>query len=149
MNYSFPVLISLSLLAATATAQTPASAKVLVPCTQPASVGSMLARPTLPLTYADDDNKVVIEMEAKEAIGNWVEESIVSGFAGDSYFRWNGPDLFNTPGVDILTYRFAVSSPGTYLIRLHVRSDDPDPSEENDCWARLNGGWASIGRFRC
>ncbi|MFT5285174.1 MAG: hypothetical protein ACI8TQ_001336 [Planctomycetota bacterium] len=145
MNITQSTFLALSLLAATSSAQTPATADAIVPCTQPAPQGSLVAQATLPLTYVDDGNEVVMEMESQAPIGNWVAETIVPGFAGDSYFRWDGPDLFNTPGVDILTYNFAVNTAGTYLIRLRVQTNDPDPSEENDCWARVDGGtWRKL-----
>ena len=145
MNSTISVLFALSSLAALSNAQTPASTEVIVPCTQPAPVGSLVAEPTLPITYADPGNEVVMEMESQAPIGGWVEESILNGYGGDSYFRWNGPNLYSTPNVDTLTFRFKVNTAGNYLIRQHVRHDDPDPSEENDCWARLDGGtWEKL-----
>jgi len=145
MRSTLSALFALSSLAVVHDAQTPASTKVIVPCTQPAPAGSLVAEPTLPITYTDPDNVVVMEMESQEPIGSWVEEDILSGFGGESYFRWNGPDLFNTPNVDTLTFRFEINKADDYLIRLHVRHDAPDPSAENDCWARLNGGtWEKL-----
>ncbi len=145
MKITLSALLALFSLAALPCAQTPAVAEVIVPCTQPAPPNSLVAQPTLPLTFTDPGNVVVMEMESQEPIGGWVEESIVSGYGGDSYFRWNGPDLFQTPNQGTLTFRFEVSTPGTYLIRQHVRHDDPDSSMENDCWARLDGGdWEKL-----
>ena len=129
-----------------ALAQTTGTATVRVGCTVPGPPESLKARPVSPITYvADEDGVVVIEMESHGPTGGWVEETIVSGWAGDGYFRWNGPNLFNTPGVDTLSFRFVVPDTDTYLIRIHSRHDDPDSSQENDCWARMdNGPWHKL-----
>lgn len=145
MKSSILFFVAISSLTALGNAQTPAETQVIVPCTQPAPAGSLVAQPTLPITFVDSNNVVVMEMESKDPIGNWVEESILSGFAGESYFRWDGPNLFSTPNTDTLTFRFEISTPTTYIIRQHVRHDDSDPSMENDCWVRLDGGtWEKL-----
>ncbi len=145
MKSTLSVLFALCSLAAFDSAQTPATAKVIVPCTQPAPAGSLVPQRTEPITYADPSNVVVMEMESQEPIGDWVEESDISGFGGDSYFRWNGPNFFGTPNVDTLTFNFEVSKAGSYVIRLHVRHDNPDWTEGNDCWVRLDKGtWLKL-----
>lgn len=141
-------LCAASLFAAPAWARqtSPASAIVRVSASDPAPLDSLLTLPSSPLTYVPDAKDVlVIEVESLDPTGDWVEESLLGGFGGESYFRWNGPNLFNTPGRDVLSYSFEIKTAGRYLFRLHVRSDDPDPSEENDCWARLdNDPWEKL-----
>ncbi len=145
MKSTLCVLFALSSLAAFDSAQTPGTTQVIVPCTQPAPAGSIVPQTVLPLTYVDPNNVVVMEMESQQPIGDWVEESIVSGYGGDSYFRWNGPNLFGTPNVDTLTFNFELSAADTYVIRMHVRHDNPDWTEGNDCWVRLDGGtWEKV-----
>ncbi|MFT5285173.1 MAG: hypothetical protein ACI8TQ_001335 [Planctomycetota bacterium] len=145
MKHCISALVALGLLATSSAAQTPATAKVVKPCNIQSPRSSLVAQPLEPITYGDSNNEIVIEMESQSPIGDWVEETTIPGFGGDSYFRWDGSNFFGTPNVDTLTYNFEVTKTDLYLIRLHVRHDDPDPSEENDCWARLNGGsWEKL-----
>jgi len=119
--------------------QVTATATVREACTQPAPPGSLTARALAPITYLPDAGDVVVmECESAGSPGSWVEETVCGGFGGASYLRWNGPDLFFSPGRDPLTYRFRVNPPGEYLVRVHIRHDNPDPSEGNDCWASMD-----------
>ena len=134
--------ISLSIAcAASASAQTTASATVRRACSSAAPAQSLVTEPAPTLVYVPDDREVVnIEIESIAPFGGWVEETILSGYRGDGYFRWNGSNYFNTPGVDTLTFRFEIREQQEYLIRLRNQHNDPDPSAENDCWFRLDGG---------
>ena len=90
--------------------------------------------------YYDDDGLIVIEMESTPHFGNWAEETIDTGFTFESYYRWDGPDLFGTPGVDKLAYRVHLSVAGEWFLSLRNRHDDPDDTMENDTWIRVDGG---------
>jgi len=146
MPRSATILAALFLFALPATSQTSATATVRQPCINAAPPTSMLARKTNPLTFLPDSRGVVtIECETIGPIGDWRAETSAAGFGGSSYLRWNGPNLFGTPGRDTLTFRFRVKQSGNHLIRVHVRHDNADSSEENDCWARFeNGPWEKL-----
>ena len=45
-----------------------------------------------------------MELETQTPFGGWVKETILDGYRGTGYFRWNGPNYFGQPGVDILTF---------------------------------------------
>ena len=103
----------------------------LVPFDEPilAATGGMLA----------------VEVESRPVAGDWVEESSEAGFSGDSYYRWNGPDLFHSPGHGILSWTFEVFEEGEYKLRIHNLHDDNDSTAENDCWVRMDGGpWIKV-----
>ncbi len=92
------------------------------------------------LEYCEDNGLVIFEVEDVAPAGGWVEETQHSGFAGTSYFRWNGGDLFNNPGSGKLTYTLDITTPGDYEMRIHNHHNDPDSTMENDCWTRMDGG---------
>ncbi len=125
-----------------------------------ALAGTFVLAPVVPaqLEYCEDDGLIVFEVEDEAPAGNWVEETQFAGFAGSSYYRWNGGDQFNNPGLGVLTYQIYVTTPGDYQMRIHNHHNDPDSTMENDCWTRMDGstwvktysgqnGWNWISRF--
>ncbi|MEL6905467.1 MAG: DUF5060 domain-containing protein, partial [Planctomycetota bacterium] len=72
-------------------------------------------------------------------------ETSPSGYAGDSFLRWDGPNLFHTPGSDIFGFDFEIQEAGRYHFRIRNRHDHPDSTEANDVWVRMDGGpWIKV-----
>jgi hypothetical protein len=95
------------------------------------------------LEYCEEDGLLVHEIEDQAPTGGWVEETLMpgfSGYGGASYFRWAGGDHFNSPGHGTLTYTLNIRTAGDYQMRLHNHHNDPDSTQENDCWTRMDGG---------
>lgn len=90
--------------------------------------------------YVAQDGVLVIEMESGSPTGSWAVESSPGGFTGSSFIRWDGPNLFQSPGSDIFGFDFVLGEGGRYHFRLHNRHDHPDSTEENDVWIRMDGG---------
>lgn len=96
-------------------------------------------------TYVAVDGVVTVEVESQPPADDWSAETAIRGFTGDCYYTWRGPDLFGSPGSGVLTYRIRVDAPGTWHLRIRNYHDNPDGSEENDCWVRMNDGhWAKL-----
>jgi hypothetical protein len=93
-----------------------------------------------PCAWQVESNLGVIEVEASAPTGAWVAETLYPGFAGSSYYRWSGPDNFNTPGMGVMSYTVEVHDTDLYKFVMHNRHQDPDDTEENDCWVRMDGG---------
>ena len=89
--------------------------------------------------YLMEDGLVVIEIEDNVTNG-WTSANSPTGYTGDGFLRWDGPNLFNSPGTSIITYEFEAPSAGNRRLSLRNRHDDPDPTEQNDTWVRMNGG---------
>lgn len=93
-------------------------------------------------TYQEQGGLVVFEVESTPAVEFWTAETDLAGYSGDAYYTWRGPEHFAVPGAAILTYQIDVTTPGLYYFRLHNRHDFPDPSQQNDVYAQLDGaGW--------
>ena len=106
--------------------------------------GADLASPPAPAFQAYG-NLVVIETESVPPTGNWNEYSDLAGFTGASYYRWDGPDHYSSPGNGVLTYEFEVTETANYKFRIHNRHDDPEPDKDNDCWVRVDGSpWYKV-----
>jgi len=98
-----------------------------------------------PCAWQAENNLVVVEVEAVSPTGNWSVETNFAGYTGGSYYRWTGPNHFNQPGNGIMTYPIEVHEAGHYQLRIHNRHEDPDHTEENDCWVRMDGGsWIKL-----
>ncbi|MEM7308448.1 MAG: hypothetical protein AAF682_17335 [Planctomycetota bacterium] len=92
-----------------------------------------------------NDGLIVIEVESSPPNGDWAVSTAFPGFTGDSYYRWDGPDLFFSPGSGILSYEFEVLEAGNYRFRYHNRHEAPQPDQANDAWVRVDGGqWLKI-----
>lgn len=92
-------------------------------------------------TYTAENNLVVIEFESSTIPGDWEESTSTPGFVGDGYIVWEGVNLFNSPGAQgIFGFDFEVFQGGNYRMNLRNRHEDPDPTEENDVWVRMDGG---------
>ncbi len=140
------VPLVLSLLSLAVPAQVRALSSVRTGCTLPAAPRSLQPAPVEPLRFLPDARGVVnIETESIGPRGSWVLESDIEGYRGTGYLRWAGHNLFDKPAVDQLSFRFTLDVATTYLIRLRNRHDHPDPTAENDCWIRLDGGaWLKL-----
>ncbi|MEM7305936.1 MAG: hypothetical protein AAF682_04665 [Planctomycetota bacterium] len=105
---------------------------------------SLIQSPPTPV-FQPNDNLVVIEIESSPPNGDWTESTAFPGFTGTSYYRWDGPDLFGSPGSGIMSYDFEIEKAGNYRFRYHNRHEDLQPDQDNDAWVRVDGGqWLKI-----
>jgi hypothetical protein len=94
------------------------------------------------LRYLEQDQLLVMEVEHAPPVEDWAVETALTGFTGESYYTWRGPNLYVNPGVAVLSYPIQITNPGIYNFRLHNRHDFPNPTEENDVFSRMdNGPW--------
>ena len=108
------------------------------------SVGPAPTEPAVGV-WVEVDGLLAVEAESQPANGAWVKETAWPGHTGTGYYRWNGSNQFATPGVSKLTWDFVVTNPGKFNLILHNRHNHPDPSTENDCWVRVDGGaWVKM-----
>lgn len=91
-------------------------------------------------TYQESGGIVVLEVESAPLAGSWVKETSVSGYTGSGYYRWNGADQFGSPGTGVLSYSINIVNPGDYNLRIRNHHNHPDPTLENDCFTKMDGG---------
>ena len=89
--------------------------------------------------YLEIGGMIAIEIE-DDGPNGWATPSTPAGFSGDGFVRWNGPNYFQSPGTAVLTYQIFASNPGNYSVKLRNRHDNPNATEENDTWIRMNNG---------
>ncbi len=92
-------------------------------------------------TFLQQSNGVVaIQMESADPAGAWSLSTSTPGFTGQGYFRWDGPNFFSIPGNGIFGFDFEITTSGEHRVAIYNRHEDPDPTEENDTWVRMDGG---------
>jgi hypothetical protein len=95
--------------------------------------------------YQEQDGLLVIEFESANPGGDWSFEQTVTEYTGTGYQRWNGPNLFSSPGHGTFGFDFHIHNPATYDFRIRNYHDHPDSTEENDVWVSLDGGpWIKV-----
>ena len=109
---------------------------------QPPSVSITEAEPVASTdgVFQEQNGLILFELESQPATDGWQLQDSVPGFTGDGYFRWEGPDLFGSPGTQGVTqYKFNVTNAGAYQMRFHNHRDGGIPfDQENDIWARMD-----------
>lgn len=97
-------------------------------------------------TYVAENGLLVVPFERANFNGDWNFSTSTPGFALDGYIRWDGPNLFNSPGTaGVFHVDFEVNEPGTWVLAIRNRHENPDPTEENDVWVRVdNGPWIKV-----
>ncbi|MDA1265389.1 MAG: hypothetical protein O2816_09965, partial [Planctomycetota bacterium] len=90
--------------------------------------------------YQAENGLLVAEIESHPAAAGWAVETTDPDYTFQSYYRWDGGNLFNTPGSGSMTYRVNVDQGGFWRLSLRNKHDHPDDTEENDVWIRADGG---------
>lgn len=98
------------------------------------------AAPASAQVYLAQSDLIVVQMESSGAPGDWANSTSTPGFTGESYIEWRGPNLFNSPGQGVFGFDFEVQDGGQWLLNMRNRHENPDPTEENDVWIRMDGG---------
>ncbi|WP_020533547.1 Ig-like domain-containing protein [Flexithrix dorotheae] len=89
-------------------------------------------------TYAENDGLLIIEGEEATLTGDWKFKSDLSGYTGQGYIEWDGPNYFDKPVSDILTFNITINKTGTYKFQWHSRIAKGNlPSENNDTWFKV------------
>ena len=83
---------------------------------------------------------VAIQMESTTAPTGWSRSTATAGYTGDAYFQWIGSNNFFNGGIGTFGFDFEVSTSGTHKVSIYNRHEDPDPTEANDTWIRMDGG---------
>ena len=85
--------------------------------------------------YLESGGIVVVEIESAPPTPSWALSTQTPAHTGDGYFRWDGPNLFQSPGAGgLFVFDFEITTPGTYSFNLRNRHEHPNPTEENDVW---------------
>ena len=92
--------------------------------------------------YVPTGDALKIEIEDQAATDAWVSYSGIVNSENLTFYTWEGGAQNGNPGAaGVLTYEFAIQSPGIYRFQVHSLQGDPgDPTEANDIWVKFTTG---------
>lgn len=96
--------------------------------------------------YQETDGLVIMEMEHSESpLGQWVLKTDNPGYNSDGFLEFAGNTINGGDPDSPREYRFKITTPGTYDIKLRARKRlDGEASDKcNDCYVRLEGDFTS------
>ncbi len=90
--------------------------------------------------FLESDGLLVIEMETtSDSLGGWAEETSFTDYTGAAYFRYDGNNHFNNPGIDTLQYTVLIQNPGLYRFRWRsLIAEGSSNTDANDSWLKIN-----------
>ncbi|MEL6592914.1 MAG: T9SS type A sorting domain-containing protein [Bacteroidota bacterium] len=92
-----------------------------------------------PYLFEEENGIVVIEIESTSEIGNWVIDSAISGYTGEHYLHYQGPNYYNAPFNSRLVYQINITTTGTYRFQWRSRiAAGSSNTDHNDSWLRFN-----------
>ncbi|TCS37095.1 DUF5060 domain-containing protein [Reinekea marinisedimentorum] len=100
-------------------------------------------------TYAGADGLVIIEAEntLTEDLGEWFEDTAVSGYTGDGYLEFDGNSAISGNPNSPLEYTFTVDQSGLYYLHMRASKEILEINGEtrtdvaNDAYVRLEGNF--------
>ena len=89
--------------------------------------------------FTDSAGIVVIDLELIMPGDQWVIAKSESGYIGEHYFRYLGPNDFNSPGArGIINIPIKIDQTGDYHFRWHSKiTFGNEATEHNDSWLRF------------
>ena len=89
--------------------------------------------------FNEKDGLVTVEFEEAEFSGDWKQKSDGSGFSGEGYMVWEGPQHLGNPGNGTASFKIKIETAGTYqfLWNSAVKMGNSG-SDHNDTWLRFN-----------
>ncbi|MFC7335940.1 DUF5060 domain-containing protein [Haloferula chungangensis] len=95
-------------------------------------------------TYHESGGLVVMEMEhTSSSLGQWEEQSSLSGYSGSGYLQFLGNNYETGPATSPLEYIFKINKAGLYYLHLHCAKETHDGRTDvaNDCYVRVEGDY--------
>ncbi|MFK7891321.1 MAG: hypothetical protein AB8B63_10940 [Granulosicoccus sp.] len=94
--------------------------------------------------FLESDGLLLMEAESETAAGQWSLENEITGFSGNGYYLWQGPNRFGGPSNnadDHIEYRFRIQTAGNYQMRWRSRiGKGTQATEHNDSWISFPTG---------
>ena len=93
---------------------------------------------TLP-RFQESGGIIVIEIESAADYDAWELDTSRSGYTGEGYLHYRGPNFYNSPGNSLLIFEIAIEKTGKYRFQWHsLIAVGESNTEHNDSWLRFN-----------
>ena len=79
---------------------------------------------------------------------NWIDTTTFTGYTGNGYLLWDGPNRYGQPGTGIIEASLIITTPGTYRFRWRSKVGIGTVStEHNDSWLKFPDADAFFGEL--
>ncbi|NND34034.1 MAG: hypothetical protein HKN76_15705 [Saprospiraceae bacterium] len=89
--------------------------------------------------FQESGGIMVIEIESAANYDAWELDTGKSGYTGEGYLQYKGPNFYNNPGNSLLSFEIAIEKTGKYRFQWHsLIAVGQSNTEHNDSWLRFN-----------
>lgn len=88
--------------------------------------------------FQESDGIVVFEAESTLLSDGWSMENTIDDYSGDGYITWTNSTAIETNGQGLLAYRFKITKPGLYTVKMRNYHSCDDFTECNDVYVKMN-----------
>ncbi len=104
------------------------------------SIESIPKDETKSTIFQESDGIVVFEAENVPLSKGWTLENKHQGYSGKGYITWTDSTMVEKNNQGLLAYKFKITKPGSYTLKLLNFHDCEDFTECNDVYVKMNNG---------
>ena len=90
--------------------------------------------------FQELDGMVIFEAESIPLTKGWSLEKTVENYSGDGYITWIDSTTIEPNGQGLLSYKFLITKPGVYTLKMRNYHSCEDFTECNDVFVRMDDG---------
>lgn len=90
--------------------------------------------------FQEENGIVLIEAESINLTDGWSLENDVEGYTGNGYITWKHSTVIETNDQGLLSYKFNISKPGNYTLKIRNYHSCEDFTECNDVFVKMDDG---------
>ena len=92
--------------------------------------------------FQETDGLVIFEAESIPLTEGWSFEKTVEDYSGEGYITWKDSTTIEPKGQGLLAYKFLITKPGVYSLKMRNYHSCEDFTECNDVFVRMDeGNW--------
>jgi len=92
--------------------------------------------------FQEIDGIVVFEAESIPLTRGWSLEKTIEGYSGEGFITWVDSTTIEPHGQGLLGYKFLITKPGVYTLKMRNYHSCEDFTECNDVFVRMDeGNW--------
>ncbi len=90
--------------------------------------------------FQEENGIVLIEAESISLTDGWALQNDVQNYTGEGYITWRDSTIIETNDQGLLSYKFNITKPGTYTLKIRNYHSCEDFTECNDVFVKMDDG---------